>query len=87
MKTAQLYINQKISIIDNENINRKFEKKSKKLLTTNIAKATNNDPFTYLLRNDKKQEINNLASIDMMVGIIFSKLINVMKIELTCHVL
>jgi len=75
MTTALLYINKKSTITDNdENIKRKFEEKSKKILTTKTAKATNNDPFSYLLRNDKKQEINNVASIDMKVGIIFNKL-------------
>lgn len=87
MTTALIYINKKSTITNNdENIKRKFEEKSKKILTPKKAKATNNNPFAYLFKNDKKQEINNVTSIDMMVGIIFGKLNNVMKIGLTCYV-
>jgi len=68
--TTLMYINKK-SLVNNDEINnRRYEENSEiKSMTTITSKAGSN-PFAYLLRKDKKQEIKNTIVDDSMVYLI-----------------
>lgn len=70
MATTLLYMN-KNSIIANESNRKKYDRKIQTNSIAVTATATSNDLFPYLLKNDKKQEVTNVRSIDFKVGIIY----------------
>lgn len=61
-----LFANKKINISDGTNPKNYEEKKEMKSLSTITATATSN-PFAYLMRNEKKNEVG----VDLMVCIIY----------------
>lgn len=61
-----LFVNKNITNNDGTNSKKYEEKKEMKSLSTITATATSN-PFAYLMRNDKKNEVG----VDLMVRIIY----------------
>lgn len=66
-----MYVKRNSLITNNEIINVKSKKKKQIKSITTITDNACNSPLTYLMKADKKPEIKNMRTSDLMVNFIY----------------
>lgn len=75
MTNTLLFMNKKSLITNNDESNSKTFENNSEVKTLSTITANVSNPFAYLLRNDKKPEIQNSSASNLMVYTILFNLV------------